>query len=55
MSKSSPIRDYQPSPQQAKEMGVEVVSKSDGMSKKKYYLPPFFLPSFNHLSSEASF
>ena len=55
MPKSSPIGDHQPSPQQAKEMGVEVVSKGDAMSKKKYYLPPFFLPSFNHLPSEASF
>lgn len=48
MPKSSPIGDYQPSPQQTKEMRMEVVSKGDAMSKKKYYLPPFsfqFQPS----------
>lgn len=46
MPKSSPIGDYQPSPQQTKELGVEVVSKGDAMSKKKYYLPLFFPSQF---------
>lgn len=43
MPKSSPIGDYQPSPQQTKEMRMEVVSKGDAMSKK-YYLPLFSFP-----------
>ena len=44
MPKSSPICDYQPSPQQAKEMGVEVVSKGDTWAKRSSICPLFSFP-----------